>query len=577
MNNKHKFIWIGSMLVSIVGIISAFINMYSDNSNLISFAKSALGKIILPLLYFATLHLNFTDNFAHYEIWNLLFYILLFFGSLQFGKSKGRESRLLGFVVSVIFIHGIFTVFQSLLYKFFIMDWKSASSRAVFNSVYGFLVLLTMIGLSYYTLKLIKSQKQIDITVTETKTIITDTGKWQRFVHWMIDLLIIALIITPIIMNIGHWITNNDLLREGSSLEFFFRSRWALYAIILVSFFIYYPVTEILFGSTPGKFLTESRVVNSKAKNPDSSTIFLRTLCRNIPFNAVSFLWKRGWHDSISETYVIKEKRTGFKADKLLWILPLVIIYLFAMYCGKEYYQKYQSKIDYQNIMDEKVKYLESEIKNPNTNQIFVIEAKDYYGNIKNYGFKVETIEGNIITVKRLTAEFFSETSYDQARYYYNQQKDTAQIFTINKQEFVKNFPKNREELYESLKTMDFFNSGIQYQITDVYDLSRPNITVQISTSMSDLGSKNGLAYFKNSGASATVLSIKNIKNDIKWKTTFPFRINSGINAAVVFDVNNYDSQKENTAEIEVLDSLQKKHTYLLTASGSGSYIKKIR
>ncbi len=565
------------MLISIVGIISALINIYSDNSDLVSFAKSTVGKILLPVLYFATLHLNFTDKFEHYEIWNLLFYILLFAGSLQFRKSKGRESRLLGFVISVIFIHAIFAVFQSLLYKFFIMDWKSASSWTIFYSVYGFLVLLIIIGLSYYTLKLIKSQKEIDITVTETKTIITDTGKWQRFVHWIIDLLIIALIIIPIIINAGYWISKNNLLTEGSGVEFFFRSRWSLYLIILIAFFIYFPVSEILFGATPGKFLTESRVVNSKAKSPDSSTIFLRTLCRNIPFNAFSFLGKRGWHDSLSETYVVKEKTTEFKANKLFLILPLVIIYLFAMYFGKKYYQKYQSKIDYQNIMDEKVKYLESEIKNPNTNQIFVIKAKDYYGNIKNYGFKVETIEGNIITVKRLTAEFFSETSYDQARYYYNQQKDTAQIFTINKQELVKNFPKNREELYESLKTMDFFNSGIQYQITDVYDLSRPNITVQISTSMSDSGNKNGLAYFKNSGASATVLSIKNIKNDIKWITTFPFRINSGINAAVVFDVNNYDSQKENTAEIEVLDSLQKKHTYLLTASGSGSYIKKIR
>ncbi len=82
---------------------------------------------------------------------------------------------------------------------------------------------------------------------------------------------------------------------------------------------IYYNLTEIFLSRTVGKFITKTIVVMEDGSKPDYKTILLRTICRLIPFNALSFLGTpcRGWHDSLSKTYVVQkelfeEKRESF-------------------------------------------------------------------------------------------------------------------------------------------------------------------------------------------------------------------------------------------------------------------------
>jgi uncharacterized RDD family membrane protein YckC len=65
-------------------------------------------------------------------------------------------------------------------------------------------------------------------------------------------------------------------------------------------------VQELLFqGRSVGKFLTGTKVVDESGFTPPTSVLIARNLCRAIPFNALSFLGARGWHDSISGTYVV--------------------------------------------------------------------------------------------------------------------------------------------------------------------------------------------------------------------------------------------------------------------------------
>ncbi len=73
---------------------------------------------------------------------------------------------------------------------------------------------------------------------------------------------------------------------------------------------VYYLVFEGLFGRTMGKIITGSIVVNENGLKPSFGVICIRTLCRLIPFDALSFLGKseRIWHDSISKTYVVEKK-----------------------------------------------------------------------------------------------------------------------------------------------------------------------------------------------------------------------------------------------------------------------------
>jgi len=79
---------------------------------------------------------------------------------------------------------------------------------------------------------------------------------------------------------------------------------------------VYFTLMETFFQKSLGKFITKTVVVLEDGSKPKSSDIFIRSLCRYIPFEALSFLGDegRGWHDSISDTYVVDEAK--FKAQK---------------------------------------------------------------------------------------------------------------------------------------------------------------------------------------------------------------------------------------------------------------------
>ena len=74
---------------------------------------------------------------------------------------------------------------------------------------------------------------------------------------------------------------------------------------------VYYGLMETLTSRTVGKYITGTKVVMYDGSKPDSGTILLRTICRIIPFEVFSFLGSkaRGWHDSLSKTYVVDLKK----------------------------------------------------------------------------------------------------------------------------------------------------------------------------------------------------------------------------------------------------------------------------
>ena len=68
----------------------------------------------------------------------------------------------------------------------------------------------------------------------------------------------------------------------------------------------YYMFFEGIWGRSPGKWIFGTAVVNEDGLKPSFGAIALRTICRFIPFEPFSFFGERGWHDKISNTYVIK-------------------------------------------------------------------------------------------------------------------------------------------------------------------------------------------------------------------------------------------------------------------------------
>jgi uncharacterized RDD family membrane protein YckC len=104
------------------------------------------------------------------------------------------------------------------------------------------------------------------------------------------------------------WISSMGVLDKGLSFA------------VIAGF--YYYLTELYFSRSLAKFLTQTYVIMKDGSKPKYKCILKRTLCRFIPFEAFSFLSGEagGWHDSMSETYVVKKHE--FEKQKRIIILP---------------------------------------------------------------------------------------------------------------------------------------------------------------------------------------------------------------------------------------------------------------
>ncbi|POY37478.1 RDD family protein [Solitalea longa] len=124
-----------------------------------------------------------------------------------------------------------------------------------------------------------------------------------RFANYLIDLLVCVFVLVAII---GKIIPINDKTTPEELAELLKKSNLNLviYAVIIG----YYFVLETVLGQTIGKLITGTKVVDDFGNKPKVLKVLVRTLCRLIPFEAISFLFTpMGWHDSISKTYVVKK------------------------------------------------------------------------------------------------------------------------------------------------------------------------------------------------------------------------------------------------------------------------------
>ncbi|TYB72214.1 RDD family protein [Bizionia myxarmorum] len=120
-----------------------------------------------------------------------------------------------------------------------------------------------------------------------------------RFLHYIIDFIIAYLLILVIFIILGLFInpTSNNFI--GGLLTLI---------TVLGTFFGYYAVMEIKFQKTVAKFITKTKVVKIDGNKPTVSEIIVRTICRLIPFDGISYLFvKNGLHDYLSKTKVIKD------------------------------------------------------------------------------------------------------------------------------------------------------------------------------------------------------------------------------------------------------------------------------
>jgi uncharacterized RDD family membrane protein YckC len=135
------------------------------------------------------------------------------------------------------------------------------------------------------------TKKNIQVKKSESGLIIA--SKTKRLANFAIDFCIL---ITGVFALISYLAIENAWM-------WFFEDLYLFQVIGIIS---YYFLFEWIFGRTPGKFITRTKVVAVSGNKPNFGQILGRTLARIVPFEVLSFLGKNSlwWHDRWSNTLV---------------------------------------------------------------------------------------------------------------------------------------------------------------------------------------------------------------------------------------------------------------------------------
>jgi RDD family protein len=114
--------------------------------------------------------------------------------------------------------------------------------------------------------------------------VVESASKWRRFFNWLIDRLVIYALITAAVA-LAYAFGGEPLLAWVEGID-----TVTDYAISYAMTLVYYTIMEGVLGFSVGKLITATRAVDAQGRRLTFGRSLLRSLCRLIPFNAVSLL-----------------------------------------------------------------------------------------------------------------------------------------------------------------------------------------------------------------------------------------------------------------------------------------------
>lgn len=128
-------------------------------------------------------------------------------------------------------------------------------------------------------------------------------SRTKRLLNWLIDTIIIALIWFGVILITSNFVINLELHEWVEKVNAF-----KISLSITGTVFLYYLIFEGFFKTTLGKIITKTSLTTLSGDKISFYQTIIRTICRFIPFEPLSFFSKEaiGWHDSLSKTMVIE-------------------------------------------------------------------------------------------------------------------------------------------------------------------------------------------------------------------------------------------------------------------------------
>jgi uncharacterized RDD family membrane protein YckC len=134
----------------------------------------------------------------------------------------------------------------------------------------------------------------------------------QRFLNFLIDNLLMRFGLTYLTGTIvGSFLASlfpeyaSKVIYDRMSIDFFL----ILYLVGILNYLIYYTFCEKVFkGYTLGKLITGTRVIRDDGTELKFKDAILRSLSRLVPFEAFSGFGYSPWHDTWTNTTVIKSR-----------------------------------------------------------------------------------------------------------------------------------------------------------------------------------------------------------------------------------------------------------------------------
>jgi uncharacterized RDD family membrane protein YckC len=299
LNSKN--IVLVSIAVAAAGLASNLIPGGPDNRVAMDI-RFVLNSInLIPISY--------TNNVLNHQWVNYALYVMLLLGAIIYAVSKEREARLVRFIFSAIFISNVVMLIWSVLYTLFKFKYYTNLAVDIPLTIFYKLITLGWIYLAFLVLKTFEQTTGLEVQTTqygaESSSVLSLAGFWQRLFHAVIDGLIIGLILYAKIEGLMLMPGIKQIL---ASMEQLIGPKFSLIVVIFVVRTLYYLCFEGILASTPAKYLTYTRLVTNDGEKPAFKTVLIRTLCRSVPFNSLSFLLGSGWHDRWSDTAVVKER-----------------------------------------------------------------------------------------------------------------------------------------------------------------------------------------------------------------------------------------------------------------------------
>ncbi|MBA2610397.1 MAG: RDD family protein [Bacteroidetes bacterium] len=136
---------------------------------------------------------------------------------------------------------------------------------------------------------------------------------WARFGHWLLDYVFRVIFEAGIgiVLGVILALTQNLGILNDPNINIYNRLvSWLIFQPL------YYFIFELAMQASPAKAILGRIVVDEYGNKPSPKQIFLRSISRVVPFEAFSCLSTLGWHDTWSNTFVIRKK--DLKELKLL-------------------------------------------------------------------------------------------------------------------------------------------------------------------------------------------------------------------------------------------------------------------